>query len=459
MVCTLVANQAGNDAFLPATAVKQTLTFNKQATSLTLITPTSIPLSGAYLLAKMNSTEGRALSSVKGISFASTTPSICTVTEYTEEDSRGPRVTIRPVANGNCSIVINYAGDGSFKPSSTSWNYLFSGLNIPTPGSNTPQTIDFPALVDRSLGRSQPLLAKATSGLQITYISLTPSICYLLYPSTGAVVQTSAGVPESAELTCTIRATQPGDSRFAPASPVDRSFKYSKAPMVLQVESAPSLAGVGPHAIITRVRLVDNVAMSGLTSLGHLLRAASLTPSICAIQSHGTWDRTGGIVNRTYVTGISAGTCSLKFDFDGTKDRAPATLTWNAALAMPVETATFVEASIGGKALPAMGNVISRSTLSNGLITMDLVVKAVDPKLAPTANGGLLPINVAPLRVTFPTTNICSMSLYQRINNFTLRVVLRANAEGLCSIQVNYPGENSWRRLPSALNFGVTLTK
>jgi len=244
-----------------------------------------------------------------------------------------------------------------------------------------------------------------------------------------------------------------------PASPVDRSFKYSKAPMVLQVESAPSFAGVGPHAVITRVRLVDNVAMSGLMSLGHLLRAASLTPSICAIQSHGTWDRTGGIVNRTYVTGISAGTCSLKFDFDGTKDRAPATLTWNAALAMPVETATFVEASIGGKSLPAMGNVISRSTLSNGLITMNLVVKAVDPKLAPTANGGLLPINVAPLRVTFPTTNICSMSSVRRINNVTFRVVLRANAEGLCSIQVNYPGENSWRRLPSALNFGVTLTK
>gem|GEM_PF-6051486 len=48
--------------------------------------------------------------------------------------------------------------------------------------------------------------------------------------------------------------------------------------MVLQVESAPSFAGVGPHAVITRVRLVDNVAMSGLTSLGHLLRAASLTP-------------------------------------------------------------------------------------------------------------------------------------------------------------------------------------
>jgi hypothetical protein len=42
---------------------------------------------------------------------------------------------------------------------------------------------------------------------------------------------------------------------------------------MLQVENAPTLNGVGPHAVITRVRLVDNAAMSGLTSLGHLLTA------------------------------------------------------------------------------------------------------------------------------------------------------------------------------------------
>jgi hypothetical protein len=205
-------------------------------------------------------------------------------------------------------------------------------MNIPAPGSNTAQTISFPVLVDRPLGRSQPLLASSTSGLQVLYTSLTPNICYLIYPSTGPVVQTVANLSEGIDATCTVRASQPGDDRFAPATSVDRTFKYVKAPMVLVVENATTLNGAGPHAIITRVRLVDDVAMSGLTSLGHLLRAQSLTPNVCTIQSHATWDRTGGIVNRTYVIGVTSGTCSLKFDFDGTKDRAPATLTWNATV-------------------------------------------------------------------------------------------------------------------------------
>ena len=198
--------------------------------------------------------------------------------------------------------------------------------------SNTAQTITFPALVDRPLGRSQPLLATATSGLQITYTSITPTICYILYPSNGPVVQTVANLAEGIDATCTVRASQPGDDRYAPASSVDRTFKYVKAPMVLVVENAPTLNGAGPHAIITRVRLVDDVAMSGLTSLGHVLTAQSLTANICRIDSHGTWDRTNGIVNRTYVTVLASGTCSLKFDFAGTKDRAPATLTWNATV-------------------------------------------------------------------------------------------------------------------------------
>jgi hypothetical protein len=296
-----------------------------------VIAPNSVPISGAFLLANVSSTEGRVSSWSKGITFASSTPSVCTALEYTEEDSRGPRVTIRPKSNGVCTVNIAFAGTGDMKPSNASWSFTFAGLTIPAPGASAPQTIDFPALVDRSLGRSQPLLANASSGLPITYTSLTPNICIVLYPSTGPAVQTALNVSETANLTCTIRASQSGDDRFAPATSVERSFKYAKAPMVLVVENAASLTGAQSQAVVTRVRLVDNVAMSGLTSLGHLLTVQNLTPTICRVDSHGLWDRTGGIVNRTYVTVLATGTCSLKFDFAGTKDREATTLTWNAS--------------------------------------------------------------------------------------------------------------------------------
>jgi hypothetical protein len=330
LTCTFTANQGGNDLFLAAAPVSQSITFLRQATRVNVIAPNAVPVSGAFLLANVSSTEGRVSTWVKGISFTTSTPTVCTISEYTTEDSRGPRVTIRPKGNGACAVSISFEGTGDLKPSAAAWSFNFTGLNIPAPGSNTPQTIDFPALAQRDVGRSQPLLAKASSGLQVTYLSLTPAVCLILYPSSGPSVQTIAGVADASEWTCTIRASQAGDDRYAPAVPVDRTFKYVKAAMVLQVENGTNLVGAGPHAIITRVRLVDNVAMSGLTSLGHLLTAQSLTPTVCKIDSHGLWDRTAGIVNRTNVTVLGSGSCSLKFDFAGTKDRSPATLTWNA---------------------------------------------------------------------------------------------------------------------------------
>jgi len=94
------------------------------------------------------------------------------------------------------------------------------------------------------------------------------------------------------------------------------------------------LRGKGPHQVITAVALVDRAAMSGLASLGHLFTATSLTPAICTIATHGTWDRGRGqgIVNRTFVNGLANGECQIRFDFAGTIDRAPATTTWRGIL-------------------------------------------------------------------------------------------------------------------------------
>jgi hypothetical protein len=61
---------------------------------------------------------------------------------------------------------------------------------------------------------------------------------------------------------------------------------------------------------------------SGLSSIGHLLEATSLTPAICSVTGVATWDRTGGIFTRATVNTISAGTCSVSWRFLGSKGRA-----------------------------------------------------------------------------------------------------------------------------------------
>ena len=244
-----------------------------------------------------------------------------------------------------CSVNVNFAGDSSYKPSSASWSFTISGVNTPAPGSNTAQSIEFPALVDWVWNNAQPLNAKASSGLQVTYLSLTPDTCWLIYPSSGPVIQRqpSNKLPDAPDWTCTVRAMQVGDDRYAAAANVERSFKFLKAPMVIAVTTTSSLVGAGPHQVVSTIGYTDKNMMSGLTSLGHLLAVVSLTPDVCKVNSNELWDRTGGIVNRTYVAGVKNGACSLKFDFAGTKDRQPTSLTWNATVSgIAVATASSI---------------------------------------------------------------------------------------------------------------------
>jgi hypothetical protein len=68
---------------------------------------------------------------------------------------------------------------------------------------------------------------------------------------------------------------------------------------------------------------------SGLSSIGELLQATSLTPAVCSVTGVATWDRTGGIFTRATVNAISAGTCTVSWRFLGSKGRAATSTTMN----------------------------------------------------------------------------------------------------------------------------------
>ena len=81
------------------------------------------------------------------------------------------------------------------------------------PSFGGPQTISFPPLVDKAMGDdSFPLLAVASSGLPVTYISSNPSVATVVG---NIVTLTGKGAT-------TITAMQLGDERYNPASPVSR---------------------------------------------------------------------------------------------------------------------------------------------------------------------------------------------------------------------------------------------
>jgi Listeria-Bacteroides repeat domain (List_Bact_rpt) len=77
------------------------------------------------------------------------------------------------------------------------------------------QTITFGSLANRLFGAAPfTVSASATSGLAVSFSSLTPSVC-LVAGSTVTIV--AAG-------TCTIRASQTGNATYLPASSVTQSF-------------------------------------------------------------------------------------------------------------------------------------------------------------------------------------------------------------------------------------------
>ena len=131
------------------------------------------------------------------VSFASLTPGVCTVA--------GSIVTL--VAGGTCTIQASQPGNGNYA-AAPSVNQSF----IVTPAS---QTISFGALADKPLC-AQPLTvsAAASSGLAVTFSSLTSSICMV---SGSTITLATAG-------TCTIRASQVGNASYNAAPTIDRSF-------------------------------------------------------------------------------------------------------------------------------------------------------------------------------------------------------------------------------------------
>lgn len=222
--------------------------------------------------------------------------------------------------------------------SSNTWTTTVTGVTSPAPGSNTAQSITFPAIPDREFGPGYYLNATSNSKLAITYKSLTPSVCVILYPTAGPAVQSVPGGNVPDRSTCTVEASQPGDDRYAAAAPVTRSFLWIKAPMYITPYyasdgtrnsrlSAPNtmVYATGRSYNFVSSLLFTSGNNSGLLSIGHLLKAESLTPTVCTVQQVATQDRTGGIFTWASVNMLQKATCTIRWSFAGTDSRGSAT--------------------------------------------------------------------------------------------------------------------------------------
>jgi sugar lactone lactonase YvrE len=191
--CVIHATQAGSKTVYSVApmasqsfivhSIPQTITF--PAITATLAAASTLPLSATA-------------SSGLTVAFASTTPTVCTVSG----------TTASLLTSGTCIVQATQAGNANYSAAAMAQQNLLVHLAT--------QTITFPAIGTQVAGTALLLGATASSGLPVTYTAVTPAICTISDSAQEAIL--------SAAGSCVIHATQAGNATYAIAPLVSKSF-------------------------------------------------------------------------------------------------------------------------------------------------------------------------------------------------------------------------------------------
>ncbi len=165
------------------------------------------------------------------VSFSSATPRVCSVA--------GSQVAT--LKRGRCRITATQGGNADYSPAPDKTQSFRVRRAV---GHLRSQTITFARPADVAVRRSGRLSASASSGLPVSFHSDTPDVCSVA----GSQVTTLK------RGTCTITATQAGNSHYAPAPDQTRSFRAGPvtpwAPRALVVALVALLLAASAGALL-----------------------------------------------------------------------------------------------------------------------------------------------------------------------------------------------------------------
>ena len=174
-----------------------------------------------------------------------------------------------------------------------------SSESLTNPIPKQPQVIDFPQPPAGAVGITYVLNAVASSDLPVEYESLDSTICTV---SDGVIFYLAVG-------TCEIRASQPGNSEWDPATPVTRSILVRPG-QVITFE--PQLTMVTTTAGGANIQTLNVTASSGLA-----VTIANLTTDVCTV--------TAKTAPQFEIKALVAGECFLIASQSGNDNFGPAT--------------------------------------------------------------------------------------------------------------------------------------
>ncbi len=196
-ICTVEATQSGNTTYSAATPVSQGFTVTPASQSIAFNGLSNQVYGTAPFTVSANATSNLT------VNFnSSTTLSVCTVS--------GSTVTL--VALGTCTIQATHSGNANYSAAApVSQSFTVTSAS---------QSITFNGLSNQVYGAAPfTVSANATSGLAVSFNSSTTlSVCTV---SGNTVTIVGGG-------TCTVQATQSGNTTYSAAAPVSQSFTVTR---------------------------------------------------------------------------------------------------------------------------------------------------------------------------------------------------------------------------------------
>ncbi len=255
-ICTIRASQAGNSAYLRAEDVDRTVTIVPGAQSISFRDIAGAALNVPHIELVATASSGLP------VSFISVTPATCRLNDQ----------WLSPQAVGTCTVRASQAGSANYSVAQS----VDQSVTI----AAAPQTLLFAQPASQSLAHPQfQPLASASSGLPVSFSSQTPTVCTVI--GNVATLATPG--------TCTLRATQAGNTMFA-AVTVDRSFAVVSG----------AVAGIDP--IPTGPMIEYSTSLGGWSNgtPGDIAFDVVVAPDGSAF--------VGGSIGGTYFPGISSAT-------------------------------------------------------------------------------------------------------------------------------------------------------
>jgi len=190
-------------------------------------------------------------------------------------------------AGASCSLDISFTptATGTFTGSLVLSDNALNAMSTQTiqlsgtGTGSTAQTITFGSIPAQSANTTLALSATASSDLTVSFVSTTPGVC-TVSGTTASLV--TAG-------TCSIVATQPGDSTYAAATPVTQTFTVNLSSQTITFLSIPNQ--------------VENqsvgIELAAGSSSGLPVSFVSATPAVCTVSG-------------ATASLLSTGTCSIQ---------------------------------------------------------------------------------------------------------------------------------------------------